>query len=74
MKIKFVDEMPQWIIESDIAAYHPHSKTIYMRKNLKWKTIPILFHELQHWFIHIFLRNNKKLHNKIDKNDIEKCN
>lgn len=65
--IKFVNEIPQWIISSNIAAYHPYSKTIYIRNNLGFKTIPILLHELSHWFIHIFLNNNQKLHNKIDK-------
>ena len=65
--IKFVDEIPQWIISSDIAAYHPHTKTIWIRNNLGLKTIPILLHELTHWFIHVFLNNNVKYHNKIDK-------
>lgn len=65
--IKFVDEIPQWIISSDIAAYHPHTKTIWIRNNLGWKVIPILLHELTHWFIHVFLNNNEKCHNKIDK-------
>ena len=66
-KVKFVDEIPQWIISSDIAAYHPHTKTIWIRNNLGLKTIPILLHELTHWFIHVFLNNNVKYHNKIDK-------
>lgn len=64
--IKFVKEIPQWIISSDTAAYHPHSKTIWIRNDLGLKTIPILFHELQHWFIHMFLHNKKMYHNKID--------
>ena len=67
MKIKFVNEIPQWIISSDIAAYHPASKTIWIRNNLGWKTIPTLLHELTHWFIHKFLGNNEKLHNKLDR-------
>ena len=65
--IKFVREIPQWIISSDTAAYHPFSKTLCIRNNLGWRTIPILFHELQHWFIYVFLKNNKNFHNKIDK-------
>ena len=65
--IRFVDEIPQWIISSDIAAYHPHTKTIWIRNNLRWKTISILLHELTHWFIHVFLNNNELYHNKIDK-------
>jgi len=67
MKIKFVSEIPQWIISSDVAAYHPASKTIWIRNNLGWKTIPTLLHELTHWFIHKFLGNNEKLHNKLDR-------
>ena len=67
-KVKFVDEIPQWIISSDIAAYHPYTKTIWIRNNLWWKkTILILLHELTHWFIHVFLNNNELYHNKIDK-------
>jgi hypothetical protein len=64
MKIKFVNEIPQWIISSDVAAYHPASKTIWIRNNLGWKTIPTLLHELTHWFIHKFLGNNEKLHSE----------
>ena len=65
--IKFVKEIPQWIISSYVAAYHPYSKTIWIRSNLGLKTIPTLIHELTHWFIHVFLKNNNKFHNKIDK-------
>ena len=67
MKINFVNELPQWIISSDVAAYHPYSKTIWIKNDLGLRTITILFHELKHWFIHIFLNNNKKFHNNIDK-------
>lgn len=38
--------IPQWIISSDKAAYHPWSNTIYLTK---WK---YLFHELGHWFFY----------------------
>jgi len=65
LHIKFVDELPQWIISSDIAAYHPASKTIWIRNNLGLKTIPILYHEFMHFFIHIFLKNNDKYHNEL---------
>jgi hypothetical protein len=67
LKINFVDEIPQWIISSDIAAYHPYTKTIWIRNDLKMKTISVLFHELTHWFIHMFLKNNKKYHSWLDK-------
>jgi hypothetical protein len=66
MKINFVSEIPQWIISSDIAAYHPHSRTIWIRNDLGWKTIPTLCHELCHWFIDKFLGNNPNLHDKLD--------
>ena len=67
-KVKFVDEIPQWIISSDIAAYHPYTKTIWIRNKLGWgKTILILLHKLTHWFIDVFLNNSEKYHNKIDK-------
>lgn len=71
MKIKFVNEIPQWIISSDIAAYHPATKTIWIRNNLGWKTIPTLIHELTHWFIHKFLGNSEKLHNKLDGKNLK---
>ena len=66
MKINFVNEIPQWIISSNVAAYHPESKTIWIRNDLGWKTFPILIHELTHWFIHKYLGNSEKLHNKLD--------
>ena len=67
LKIKFVEELPQWIISSETAAYHPASKTIWIRKHLGFKLMPIMFHEFQHYFIDIFLNNNEKYHNFIDK-------
>lgn len=67
LKINFVDEIPQWIISSDIAAYHPSERTIWIRNDLGLRTIPTLFHELKHYFIDIFLKNNVKYHNYIDK-------
>jgi len=70
-KIIFVNELPQWIINSDIAAYHPFRTSIWIRNDLGLTTIKILLHELLHWFIHIFLNNNEKLHNEIDKDWIE---
>ena len=42
-KVLKVQELPQWIIESDKAAYHPHTNTIYLTK---WVYLP---HELLHW-------------------------
>jgi hypothetical protein len=47
-KIKKCDDLPQWIISSDRAAYHPHSRTIYLT------SYRYLMHELGHWVIDIF--------------------
>jgi len=66
MRVIFVNELPQWIISSDVAAYHPGSKTIWMCNYLGWRVIPIFLHEICHWFIHIYLRNSNRLHNKLD--------
>lgn len=65
MKIKFHDSLPQWIISSDIAAYHPHSKTIHMVRGLGWGLIPTLAHELIHWLIHL-IHLPVFLHYKLD--------
>jgi len=51
LSIKFVKELPQWIISSDKAAYHPASNTIYIRQDMWW----LIFHELGHWIIYKFL-------------------
>ena len=56
MKIHFIpkvvrcNELPQWVIESDTACYHPFSNTIYIKNN---KGIATLFHEYAHWFFHL---------------------
>jgi len=65
LKIKFYNELPQWITSSDIAAYHPSSRTIYIKKRLGSKLPKILIHELTHWLIDI-LRLPEILHNKLD--------
>lgn len=44
MKIIFIDELPQWITSSDTAAYHPFSKTIWIKRGLGFHVIPVLFH------------------------------
>ena len=56
------DELPQWIISSDRACYHPFSNTIYLRKDCKY----LLFHELGHYIIEV-LTHSKKLHICYDK-------
>jgi len=42
--IVFCDVLPQWIVSSYKAAYHPNSNTIYTTKRR------YLFHEYLHWF------------------------
>lgn len=54
MKIKIVDEIPQWIIASDTAAYTPATRTIWIRKGLGTIGFVVcLLHELGHYFIDI---------------------
>lgn len=65
MEIKFHDELPKWITSSDIAAYHPHTSTIHLRKDLGNKLISVLCHELCHWAIHK-LNLPEKLHDRLD--------
>ena len=67
MKIVFVREIPQWIIESDIAAYHPYSNTIYVRKDKWWK----VFHELLHWAGHKIGGRNHWIHKFIDNRRVQ---
>jgi hypothetical protein len=44
MKILKVKSIPEWVIESDKACFHPFSNTIYLTK---WRYLP---HELWHVF------------------------
>ena len=66
MKIAFCGELPQWIISSDVAAYHPHSRTIYVRRGLGSSLPGVLAHELCHWAIHA-LGLPEHLHTKLDR-------
>jgi len=67
IRIKFVDELPQWITSSDVAAYHPHKETIWIKKGLGFRVIHVFTHEFTHWIIHKFLGNRRKLHDLIDR-------
>jgi len=70
--VKFVDELPQWITSSDVGAYHPFSKTIWIRTKLGVKrTIIVFIHEMCHWIIDIIFNNDEKLHNKLDENKLK---
>ena len=46
-KIIKCKSLPQWIISSDIAAYHKFSNTIYIRND---QNILVYLHEYLHWF------------------------
>jgi hypothetical protein len=64
-KIVTCKELPQWIVESDRAAYHPASNTIYIRND---QNLFILFHEFLHFFFHqLGFTFNSKIHKLIDK-------
>jgi hypothetical protein len=45
-KVVVCREIPQWIISSDKAAYHPFSNTIYIRDDMPLRTWA---HEYGHW-------------------------
>lgn len=66
LKILIVDELPEWIIASDEAAYIPHLKTIWLRRDC----VGYVFHELCHWAIDCLLSNNPKYHRWIDRHKI----
>ena len=68
MKIIFIDELPQWITSSDTAAYHPFSKTIWIKRGLGFNVIPVLFHQMLHFFIDVMFSDKiaTKLHLIID--------
>ncbi len=59
MKLKICKELPQWILSSDKAAYHPYSATIYLRRDCLWA----IFHELGHHFREVL--NIKQPHRAI---------
>ena len=59
MKIIYHKILPQWIISSDKAAYHPFTKTIH---TTNFRYIP---HELIHWVVDCL--GISKLHIFIDK-------
>jgi len=64
-KIIKCKELPQWIIESDRAAYHPTSNTIYIRED---QSFWVLCHEFLHFFFHkLGFTFNSKIQKLIDK-------
>lgn len=65
IKIIYCEELPQWIIESDRAAYHPYSNTIYIRNDQKFI---VLIHELTHYILHkIGFKFGSFLQKSVDK-------
>ena len=65
MHLIFHDTLPEWITSSDIAAYHPASRTIHVRSGLGWRLPRVLAHELTHWLIHV-LRLPQNFHHRLD--------
>ena len=65
MRIRFHPELPQWITSSDVAAYHPASGTIHVKKGLGWRLVPVLAHEFTHWAIHV-LGLPETFHRRLD--------
>lgn len=62
-RILVVEELPQWVISSDTAAYHPRTRTIYLRAD---QGLGAFVHELGHHLIHL-LGGRKRIQNGYDK-------
>ncbi len=53
-KIRLVDgELPQWILSSHVAAYHPATQTIWISRCGPWTFGARFGHELIHHGIHL---------------------
>ena len=65
MRVRFHNALPQWIVSSDVAAYHPDSRTIHIRRGLGSRLPMVMVHELTHWAIHI-LHLPETLHHRLD--------
>ena len=64
--IQIVDELPQWIISSDIAAYHPWSRTIWLKRRSFCRMTISLIHELVHHLIEV-LGGGPHIHRSYDR-------
>lgn len=65
----FLKKMPDWVISSNDAAYHPYSRTILIRNGLdvsKIELVEWILHELTHHIIEITFKK-KHYHNIYDK-------
>jgi len=62
------EELPDWIISSLTAAYHPYGNVIHIRKD---QGTLVLIHEYLHWAIcFVFGDKFECLHNFLDWADI----
>ena len=57
------DELPQWIMSSETACYHPITNIIHIRKD---QGLWVLIHEYLHWFAHAVGGENCIIHKIID--------
>ena len=53
-ELQIVDELPQWIISSDIAAYQPWTRTIWIQRRSLLRMLWCLVHEAGHHIIEVF--------------------
>jgi len=68
LQLRIVKEIPQWVMSSDIAAYHPYSDTIYIRKTGTISMLHSLFHECCHVVAHkLGCQFGHKVHDLIEK-------
>lgn len=50
MSVKWCTVLPQWIVSSDRGAYHPATRTIYIRRG---ESLWVVAHECVHWLINV---------------------
>jgi hypothetical protein len=61
--IVIMSELPQWIVSSDRAAYHPATSTIYMTD----RNLSVLLHELGHHALALLgFRFQREVHARYD--------
>lgn len=66
-KIEKHKELPQWILSSEKACYHPSSNTIHIKND---QGIASLLHEYSHWFAHVVGGSTCFLHKILDHGTI----
>lgn len=65
-KIFFVAELPDWIMSSENAAYHPYTNQIWIRRDHWW----LIVHELIHWVAHKIGGTQSRIHKWLDHGKI----